>query len=112
MKIIGLLVIIFGKIYRRMQMLCMRPLFARYGKNFRFDPQGSYSFSNIFVGDNVNLGYQPILMAALSKIIIGNHVMLGPQVMIIGGRHNTSVVGSFMTDVHEKTASDDLGVII
>jgi maltose O-acetyltransferase len=38
--------------------------------------------------------------------------MFGPQVAVIGGRHNTSVVGRFMIDVTEKRPEDDLGVVI
>jgi acetyltransferase-like isoleucine patch superfamily enzyme len=32
--------------------------------------------------------------------------------MLIGGVHNTSVVGQFMIDVHIKRPEDDLGVVI
>lgn len=88
------------------------PLFGHHGKNFNFDPDGSYIFSNIFCGDDVNLGYKPIIKAALSKIIIGNKVMLGYNVTIIGGNHNTSKIGKFMYDVKEKRPTDDFGVII
>jgi acetyltransferase-like isoleucine patch superfamily enzyme len=38
--------------------------------------------------------------------------MFGPQVVLIGGGHNTSVVGRFMVDVHEKRPEDDRGVVI
>ena len=86
--------------------------FGSHGKRFTFDPDGYYIPENIHVGDDVSLGYQPVIMAALSDIRIGNHVMFGYQVMIIGGNHNTSVVGSYMLDVHEKTPNDDLCVII
>ncbi len=93
-------------------MYLYRPLFSSYGRNYRFDPYGSYSFSNIQVGDDVNLGLRPMLMAAKSKIIIGSHVMFGPEVMIVGGDHNTSVVGIFLCDVEEKRPGDDQDVII
>ena len=97
---------------RRVWMLVYRPLFGSHGRNFRFDPAGSYSYANIYVGDDVYLGVGPTLMAALSEIRIGNKVMFGPQVTIIGGNHNTTMAGRFMMDVHEKTANDDLGVTI
>lgn len=93
-------------------MYALMPLFGSHGSNFLFDPRGYYSFANIHVGDDVSLGYRPVLMAALSEIRIGSHVMFGPEVVIIGGNHNTRVVGRFMKDVHEKTANDDLGVVI
>jgi len=93
-------------------MLLYRPLFGSYGRNFHFDPDGLYTYSNIFVGDDVSLGWRPTLIAALSEIRIGNKVMFGPNVTIVGGGHNITVPGRFMTDVHEKTGNEDLGVII
>ena len=69
-------------------MLLYRPLFGSYGRNFHFDPDGLYTYSNIFVGDDVSLGWRPTLIAALSEIRIGNKVMFGPNVTIVGGGHN------------------------
>jgi acetyltransferase-like isoleucine patch superfamily enzyme len=103
---------LFRRISRRLRMYVFRPLFASHGCNFHFDPDGFYSYENIHVGDNVNLGYKPILIAGNSQIHIGNKVMFGPQVMLVGGTHNATVVGSFMIDVREKTPNDDLGVKI
>jgi maltose O-acetyltransferase len=60
----------------------------------------------------VNLGDRPILLASLSKIRIGNKVMFGPEVMILAGDHNTSVVGQFMYDVSWKRPEDDRDVTI
>lgn len=97
---------------KRVRMYVLSPLFKRCGPGFRFDPDGEYSYANVYVGDNVNLGLKPILMAQLSEIHIGNNVMFGPEVVVIGGGHNTRVVGRFMVDVHEKTGNEDLGVII
>lgn len=101
-----------GKAWKRFRMYLLMPLFKAHGRGFRFDPDGSYSFGSIFVGDDVSLGDRPVLMAALSEIRIGSHVMFGPEVVVIGGGHNTTVVGRFMTDVHEKTGNEDLGVVI
>lgn len=112
MKTIATFLHLLRRISRRIRMYLFRPLFASHGRNFYFDPDGSYSFENIHVGDDVNLGFRPILMAALSEIRIGNKVMFGPEVMLIGGNHNTTVVGSPMIDVHEKMPNDDLGVTI
>lgn len=104
--------ILWRRVSRRVRMCVYRPLFGAHGRRFVFDPDGFYSYANIYVGDDVSLGYRPMLMAALSEIRIGNHVMFGPEVAIIGGGHNISVVGRFMTDVHEKTGNEDLGVVI
>jgi maltose O-acetyltransferase len=104
--------VLSARVFRRLLMLLYRPLFGSYGRNFRFDPLGYYTYANVHVGDDVALGWRPVLMAALSEIRIGNRVMFGPQVAVIGGRHNTSVVGRFMIDVTEKRPEDDLGVVI
>jgi acetyltransferase-like isoleucine patch superfamily enzyme len=103
---------IVEKVGRRSLVLIHRPLFKACGKNFRFDPFGQYTYDTISVGDDVSLGWRPILMAAKSEIRIGNKVIFGPQVVLIGGGHNTSVVGRFMHDVTEKRPTDDLGVTI
>jgi hypothetical protein len=34
----------------------MRPVFQEFGKTFIFDPNGSYSYNTIEVGDNVFIG--------------------------------------------------------
>lgn len=91
-----------------------RARFARTGTSFSFDPLGVYSYQNIYVGDNVNLGYRPILIAAQSKIVIGNQVLFGPQVTIRGGNHRIDLLGRHMASVKakEKRPEDDPGVVI
>jgi len=93
-------------------MVVLRPAFRRYGRRFIFDPAGYYSFNNIQVGDDVSIGSGAVLLASDSKIVIGNKVLIGPNVMIIGGDHNTSVPGRFMYDVKEKRLEDDQDVTI
>ena len=102
------------KIKRRVLMSIYRPLFYEHGQNFWFDPEGTYSFGNILVGDDVNLGIRPRLSAKCSKIVIGNKVMFGPEVTIMGGNHRTDLVGRFMSDVSDsdKRPEDDRGVVI
>ena len=38
--------------------------------------------------------------------------MFGPNVTIRGGNHNTSEIGKYMSDVHDKRPDDDQPVII
>lgn len=91
-----------------------RSRFASYGKEFSFDPYGIYSYENISVGNKVNLGYRPIIVASRSKIVIGSHVMLGPEVTIRGGNHRIDIIGRNMIDVRddEKLPENDPGVTI
>src|SRR5665811_529621 len=79
---------------------------------FRFDPSGTYTHKTIHVGDQVNLGVEPVMIASMSVIRIGNNVMFGPRVTIVGGGHNTTVKGRPMSSVHEKSGNEDLGVLI
>jgi acetyltransferase-like isoleucine patch superfamily enzyme len=112
MRLAGRLLVFLGRVRRRLLMLAYRPLFASHGRNFRFDPLGSYSFATIHVGDDVYLGPRAVLSAPLSAIHIGNKVLFGPEVMILGGDHNTSLVGRFVHDVIEKRPEDDAPVVI
>ncbi len=88
--------------------------FGSTGKQFVFDPYGSYTYANIHVGDNVSLGERPVLIATKSKIVIGNNVMFGPEVTIRGGNHRTDIVGRVMISIKdvEKRPQDDPGVTI
>lgn len=88
--------------------------FTGYGKNFDFDPDGTYSYETITVGDNVTLGVRPTLLATRSTIRIGNNVMFGPGVTVRGGNHRFDIVGVPINAVSEdmKRPEDDLGVVI
>lgn len=100
--------------FQLLKMYFLRLAFKKYGKNFRSDPDGAYSFQTIEVGDNVNLGYRPILLAPRSGIKIGNNVMFGPEVTIRGGNHRIDLVGRTMISIRneEKRPEDNLGVTI
>jgi acetyltransferase-like isoleucine patch superfamily enzyme len=111
-RIPGLVLITLWRVWRGVRMYFLLLLFRKHGKNVRFDPDGFYSFENIILGSDVSLGTCPTLMAAKSTIRIGSKVMFGPQVTVIGGNHNTAVLGRFMKDVIEKRPEDDLDVII
>lgn len=112
MKFLGKIVFFSRRVLKRLRMYLYKPLFGCSGRRFFFDPGGIYSYKNIFVADNVNLGIRPIMLAELSEIRIGNNVMFGPEVVVVGGGHNMSRIGKYMINVHEKTGSEDLGVII
>jgi acetyltransferase-like isoleucine patch superfamily enzyme len=92
--------------------VCYRAMLKRCGSNVRIDPCGLYSFNTISVGDDVLLGRKPTLIAWDSEILIGSKVMLGPEVVIVGGDHNSGVIGQFLYDVCEKRPSDDARIVI
>jgi maltose O-acetyltransferase len=88
--------------------------FASRGEDFEFDVDGTYSYGSIHVGEHVNLGARPTLLATRSTIHIGNHVMFGPSVSIWGGNHRFDVVGTYIDEITDdmKRPEDDLGVVI
>jgi acetyltransferase-like isoleucine patch superfamily enzyme len=97
---------------RRLKMYCYRFLFKDIGRKVIFDPRDDFSYSTISIGSNVFIGPGAKFSATESGISIGNKVMFGPNVTIMGGDHNTSKVGQYMYDIHEKRPEDDLYVII
>lgn len=105
-------VIFVRRAWSRLKMLLLRPAFGKYGQHFIFDPNDIFSYENIDVGDNVSIGSGATFLASDSKVIIGNKVLFGPNVTVIGGNHNTSVIGKLMYDVHDKRPEDDQDVII
>ncbi len=100
------------KAIRRILMVVLRSHFKSHGKNFKFDPFGSYSFKTISVGSDVFIGSGACLHASQSEIIIGNKVMFGPNVTIMGGDHNSSEIGVYMFDQKRKRPEDDQPVVI
>jgi acetyltransferase-like isoleucine patch superfamily enzyme len=101
-----------GRVWRRLRMVLLRPAFRRTGNRFLFDPDSVFTYGTIQVGDDVSIGSGATFIASESDIIIGSKVMFGPNVTIIGGDHNTSLVGKFMYDVTEKRPEDDQPVVV
>ena len=98
---------------RRFRSGLTRSAFAQFGKHFRFDPDGSYTYSTIHVGDDVSLGIGAVLWAvAPAYIEIRDKVIFGPNVTVMAGDHVMDVSGAFMADLHEKRPGDDMPVII
>ncbi|MFI4912712.1 MAG: acyltransferase [Sedimentisphaeraceae bacterium JB056] len=90
----------------------MLPLFKEHGRNVLFNPFDRFTYKNVSIGSDVCIGFGANFIAQESYIKIGNKVMFGPNVVIRGGNHNTSVIGRYMYDVHEKRPEDDQPVII
>jgi len=84
------------------------------GTGVRLASDGSYTFKTLFLGDDVIIGTRAILWAVHSRIVIGNKVLIGPEVIIMGGDHNTELASQFMFDLGEdkKRPGDDRDVVI
>ena len=113
-NIITTVLLLIKRMCRASGILLWRGRFGAYGKQFRFDPKGAYTYSNIFVGDYVHLGDRPTIISTIGTVHIGSHVMFGPEVTIRGGNHRIDLKGYYMDQVHEglKRPGDDLGVVI
>lgn len=107
-----LFIIFAWKCWRRLCLVAVRPLFSRCGAKVVLNPFDTFSYSSIAIGNHVFIGKGAIFSASQSSITIGNGVMLGPRVTIMGGNHNISQVGQWMTDVRDKLPSDDAPIVI
>ncbi len=108
----GYLILFGRKTVKRILMHFYKALFKNYGKNFIFDPYDDFSYETISIGNDVFIGSGAKFAASESYILIGSKVMFGPNVTIMGGDHNTNVIGSYMYNVKEKLPENDLPVII
>jgi acetyltransferase-like isoleucine patch superfamily enzyme len=111
LKIIGKTILLLTKVKRRILMYCYRPLFKSYGKNFIFDPYSLFSYETIEIGNDVFIGPRANF-GGINGIKIGNNVMFGPDVSLLGGDHNTTQVGYFMSEVHWKLPENDALITI
>jgi acetyltransferase-like isoleucine patch superfamily enzyme len=110
--LIARFLLIIRRVWRGIRLWILRSAFKRCGRNVRFDPDGNYSYCVIEIGNDVFIGNGTVLLATESSIVIGDKVMFGPNVTIMGGDHNSTVVGKFMFDVKAKRPENDISVII
>ena len=112
MELVGKMIAFAWALKRLSVRYFVRKLFKSYGSNFIFSPYDLFSFHTISVGDDVYIGPGACFSASQTTLKIGSKVMFGPNVTIMCGDHNSSFVGKFMYDVHEKQPGDDLPVVI
>lgn len=86
--------------------------FSKIGKRVIFDPFSDFTYHTIEMGNDVYIGPNAKFISPESVIKIGNKVMFGPEVMLLGGDHNTSILGSYMIDISEKLPENDLPIVI
>ncbi len=89
-----------------------RNKFGQVGKNVQIIYPGSFSFNNIYIGNDVYIGEQARLWASESKIFIADKVVIGPQLTIMGGDHNIHKVGTYIIDTSIKDSENDKDVRI
>lgn len=117
-KTINIIYFFFNIFSRGIYKFCFLPfklqLFASCGKNVIIGKGGSFTYSNIHVGNNVYIGGDAMFMCTRAKIFLGNNIMFGPHVFIITGGHRMNIIGKYMIDVKDKDKlpEDDRDVII
>lgn len=98
--------------FRRMIMHLMKFRFIRAGSNVIFNPFDNFSFDKISLGNDVYIGPGASMRSAHSTITIGNKVMMGPNVIFVGGNHNTEVLGMYMFDIKAKDSHHDRPIVV
>ena len=96
---------------RKLRRACVRPLFARLGEDVHFSADDEFSYARIYIGNRVYIG-PGAYFSTITRIEIGNDVVFGPGVYLIGGDHNTALLGRPMSQVHEKRPGDDQPIVI
>lgn len=89
--------------------------FISVGKDLVFYPWNShFSYSNIQIGEHVQIGEYADFIATRSKIHIGDHVIFAPKVSIRGGDHHIDIIGRYIDTVtdEEKLPINDRDIII
>lgn len=105
---------LFKRLYNRIYIPLYKKKMGKCGNNVFFSPMNStFYYKNLFIGNNVNIGYHADFVASRSKIIINDHVVFGPHVSIRGGDHRTDIVGRYVDTVNddEKLPDNDQDVI-
>lgn len=67
---------------------------------------------NIRMENNVTIGPGATIYTTGAKLYFHHHVVVGPNLTIITGDHNASVLGNYICETHEKRACDDQDVTI
>lgn len=100
--------------YNKIYIPKYKKIMGHCGDRVFFSPADSvFLYENMYVGNDVYIGYHADFIASRSRIIIGNHVVFGPHVSIRGGDHRTDVVGMFIDEVNDgmKLPQNDADVI-
>jgi acetyltransferase-like isoleucine patch superfamily enzyme len=91
-----------------------KAMLGSYGKAVLIGRGCEFTWSNVYIGDDVSIGPNALFMCTRAKIKIGNHVMFGPNVSMITGGHRMDVVGRYKTSItnSEKLPENDQDIIL
>ncbi len=120
MKIVGKILYsleeIIGKVfYKLFREGAIKSSLGSCGKNVHISKNTDIKgIKNIFIGNDVALGYGALLWTTGAKIFIEDKVIIGPGLTIITGDHKINKIGKYMADitVKEKDPENDQDVVI
>ena len=99
LKIISSIIFLLKKIVNRIMMHATKPLFKSIGRNVIFNPNDSFSYNSIILGNNIFIGSGAKFSG---EIKVKDKVMFGPNVTIMAGDHDITQIGRFMIDIKEN----------
>lgn len=102
----------FYKIFRES---AIKSSLGSCGKNVHISQNSDIKgIKNIFIGNNVALGFGAVLWTTKARIFIEDKVIVGPRLTIITGDHKINTVGKYMADItdKEKDPKNDQDVVI
>lgn len=112
MKLIAIFITLFVKAFNRLLMYIFKSQFKSCGRNVLFHPWDDFTYENMSIGSDVQISKGAKFSCSESSITIKSKVMFGPNVTIMAGDHNVSVIGKYMIDIDEKLPGNDLPVVI
>ena len=74
----------------------------------------AYGIQNIYLGNDIGIGSDNVMMCTRANIVLGNHIMTGPRVTFVTGGHRYDIVGRTMKSIRddEKLADDDQDIVL
>lgn len=85
-------------------------MFGSRGRKCRVNRNSIFkSPSNIYIGNNVNIGINALFYSTIAKIIIGDNVMIGPNVSLITGDHRIDILDKPMIECVIKSSGTVIG---
>lgn len=120
MKMIGKILYIFEEFilksfYKLFRESVIKSSLGSCGKNVHISKNTDIKgIKNIFIGNDVSLGFGAVLWTTKAKIYIEDKVIVGPGLTVITGDHKINTIGKYMADItgKEKDPENDQDVII
>lgn len=88
--------------------------FGECGSNVVVSSNCKFSgIDNIYLGSNIVLGSETMIMTTKANVYIGDYVFFAPKVSVISGDHRYDVLGEYMLNVKDKDKrpEDDQDVV-